>query len=106
MSKVDDVPANYTVENFRRWNHWATHYAAQGFGSTTAAPFGENQLQLPTDLICDLHDGKEMKSGIDFYMCVVHLFIGEPVLPIKPKENKNPDTGYYRACISYLRNIV
>ena len=40
-------------------------------------------------LIIDLAATKEMRSGIDFYMCAARLFIGEPMVLIKPKRNPN-----------------
>ena len=45
------------------------------------------------DLILDLHAGKELQSGIDFYLAAAHLFVGEPVLLVKAKVNKKPEEG-------------
>ena len=39
----------------------------------------------------DLAAGKALQSGIDFYLCMAWLFIGEPVLIIKP--NLTPELG-------------
>ena len=41
----------------------------------------------------DLAEGKALRSGIDFYLCAAWLFIGKPVLIIKPKHNSNPEPG-------------
>ena len=39
------------------------------------------------DLVIALYEGKEMRGGIDFYLCDARLFIQHPVLVVKPKSN-------------------
>ena len=89
---VDDVPTNYTVEHFH--DELIELLVTQ---HKDLVPLLQPHLAKTTrsyqQLICDLHDGKELQSGIDFYLCVVRLFVGEPVLLIKPKVNKNPTPG-------------
>ena len=89
---VDDVPPNYTAENFRDklvellvecqedvLPNLKTHLAKMS--------------QRYKDLLIDLAAGKALRSGINFYLCVAQLFIGEPVLIIKPKPNLTPEPG-------------
>ena len=92
LSAVDNVPHNYTVYNFR--DELIELLVAQ---QEDMLPHLLPHLAKTTwsyqDLICDLYKEKPLRSGIDFYLCVARLFIGQPVLVLRPKINKNITPG-------------
>ena len=53
----------------------------------------QKSLQSYQVLVIDLAKGKEMKSGIDFYVGTVRIFLQHPFLLMKARKNANPEKG-------------
>ena len=86
LSTVDNVPSNYTVENFRdELIEYLVNQVEDIF--SLLKPHLEKCNRSYKDLVIALYEGKEMRGGIDFYLCAARLFIQHPVLVVKPKSN-------------------
>ena len=92
LSVVDDVPPNYTAENF--WDKLIEILVErQEDILPNLKPHLGKMSWSYKDLVIDLAAGKALQLGIDFYLCPAWLFIGELVLIIKPKPNPTPEPG-------------
>ena len=89
---VDDVPPNYTAENFRDKLVELLVECQEDVLPNLKTHLAKMSRSYK-DLVIDLAAGKALWSGIDFYLCVAWLFIGELVLIIKPKPNLTPEPG-------------
>ena len=90
LSMIEDVPENYTVVHFK--NEIIEMLVARMEETYhRLKPQLHKSLRSYQDLIADLHANKPMHSGIDFYIAAARLFIGKPVLVLKPELNKDYD---------------
>ena len=87
---MDNVPSNYTVENFR---DEIIKYLMEEVSDIfpLLKKHVEKCNRSYKDLVLALHQGKEMQSGIDFYMAAARLFLAEPILFIKPVAKDNAE---------------
>ena len=92
LSVVNDVPLNYTAENF--WDELIELLVeCQEDVLLNLKPHLGKMSKSYKYLVIDHAAGKALQSGINFYLCVAWLFISEPVLIIKPKPNPTPELG-------------
>ena len=90
LSVIDDVPTGYTIEHFRD-ELIEMLVVQQETVLPQLKPHLAKTMRSCQDLILDLYEGKPMRSGIDFFLTTAWLFVGRPVLLLKPVPNKNPD---------------
>ena len=79
---IDNVPVNYTAENFRdEVLNLLVNQKEDVYQQL------KEQLQKTSrsykDLVLDLSKGKEMRSGIDFYFGAAIIFLRKPFLLVK-----------------------
>ena len=89
---VNNVPPNYTAENFRDELVELLVERQEDVLPNLKTHLAKTSRSYK-DLVIDLAAGKALRSGIDFYLCVAWLFISELVLIIKPKANPTPEPG-------------